>query len=74
MPIVRIDLLEGRTPERKAELIRRVTEAVVAVLRVQPEQVRVLLTEVPPAHWGIGGTTAAERNARAAQAEQTDDV
>jgi 4-oxalocrotonate tautomerase len=50
MPIVRIDLLEGWASERKADLIRRVTEAVVAALDVRPEQVRVLLTEVPPEH------------------------
>ena len=69
MPIVRIDLLEGRTPERKADLIRRVTEAVVVALDVRPEQVRVLLSEVPPEHWGIGGTTMAEIMARHAGSE-----
>jgi 4-oxalocrotonate tautomerase len=63
MPIVRIDLLEGRAPERKADLIRRVTEAVVAALDVRPEQVRVLLSEIPPEHWAIGGQTMAERAA-----------
>ena len=55
MPIVRIDLLEGRAPERKAELIRRVTAAVVESLEVRPEQVRVLLYELPPEHWAVGG-------------------
>lgn len=55
MPIVRIDLIEGRAPERKAELIRRVTAAVVETLEVRPEQVRVLLYELPPEHWAVGG-------------------
>lgn len=59
MPIVRIEMLEGRTPERKAELLRRVTDAVVEALGVRPEQVRVLLYELPPEHWAIGGETAA---------------
>lgn len=70
MPIVRIDLLEGRSPERKAELIRRVTEAVVAALQVQPEQVRVLLAEFPPEHWAVGGVPMAERAMRVAPAEK----
>jgi 4-oxalocrotonate tautomerase len=69
MPIVRIDLLEGRAPERKVDLIRRVTEAVVVALDVLPEQVRVLLNEVPPEHWAIGGQTIAERATRAPGAE-----
>ena len=75
MPIVRIDLVAGRTPERKADLIRRVTAAVVAALDVRPDQVRVLLTEVPPEHWAIGGETIAERAARAQKApSRSDDV
>lgn len=58
MPIVRIDMMEGRSPERKADLIRRVTEVVVETLAVRPEQVRVLLSEFPPEHWGIAGNPA----------------
>jgi 4-oxalocrotonate tautomerase len=57
MPIVRIDLLEGRSPEHKAQLIRRVTAAVVESLEVRPEQVRVLLYELPPENGGVGGKT-----------------
>jgi 4-oxalocrotonate tautomerase len=70
MPIVRIDLMEGRSPDRKADLIRRVTEAVVAALQVQPEQVRVLLVEVSPEHWAVGGVSVAERTAQATPAEK----
>jgi 4-oxalocrotonate tautomerase len=71
MPIVRIDLLEGRTPERKAELIRRVTAAVAGALEVAPDQVRVLLAEVAPEHWGVGGRSMAER---AADRKDTNDA
>ena len=41
MPIVRIELLAGRTPALKRALIKGVTEAVVAALAVPPAQVRV---------------------------------
>ena len=61
MPIVRIDLIAGRTPERKAELVRQVTAAVVETLEVRPDQVRVLLNEVPPEHWAVAGQSMAER-------------
>jgi 4-oxalocrotonate tautomerase len=75
MPIVRIDLVAGRTPERKVDLIRRVTAAVVAALDVRPDQVRVLLAEVAPEDWAIGGETIAERAARAPEtASRSDDV
>jgi len=59
MPIVRIELLQGRAPKVKNELIVRITDAVVTTLGVDPEQVRVLLYELPPEHWAVGGQTKA---------------
>lgn len=59
MPIIRIELLQGRSPAIKADLIARITDATVATLGVDPEQVRVLLYELPPEHWAVGGRTKA---------------
>ena len=67
MPIVRIELLLGRTPAIKEELIVRVTDAVVTTLGVDPEQVRVLLYELPPEHWAVGGQTKATQQSAFAQ-------
>jgi 4-oxalocrotonate tautomerase len=67
MPVVRIELLQGRTPAMKDELIMRVTDAVVTSLGVEPEQVRVILFEVPPEHWAVGGQTKAAQKAAFAQ-------
>lgn len=55
MPIVQIHLLEGRTPERKAELIASVTEACCRTLGSKPEAVRVILEEMKPENFGRGG-------------------
>lgn len=55
MPIVQINLVEGRSPVQKLNLIRDVTQAVVRNCEVRPDQVRILLTEYPPHHWAIGG-------------------
>jgi 4-oxalocrotonate tautomerase len=63
VPIVQIQLLPGRSAERKRALIQRVTAAVVESLDVRAEQVRVILTEVPPEHWGVAGETLAQRDA-----------
>ncbi|QBI20810.1 4-oxalocrotonate tautomerase [Egibacter rhizosphaerae] len=60
MPIVEMKILEGRPPERVQELIAEVTRAVTGSLGVAPEQVRVLVTEVPPTHWGVAGTSKAD--------------
>jgi 4-oxalocrotonate tautomerase len=58
MPIANIMILEGRAPEDKQTLIRAVTTAIVDSLRVKPESVRVIVQEVSPQHWGIGGVSA----------------
>ena len=60
MPIIRIEMLEGRPPTVKTELMKRITDAVVETLKVEPEQVRVLLFELSPQHWAVGGKTKAE--------------
>ncbi len=67
MPIVRIELLQGRTPAVKNELIARVTDAVVTTLGVDQEQVRVLLYELPPEHWAVGGQTKAAQQSAFSQ-------
>lgn len=61
MPIVRVELLEGRPAAVKAALIERLTAVVVETLAVAPEQVRVLLYELPAEHWGIAGQSVAAR-------------
>ncbi len=74
MPIVRIELLQGRTPKVKNELIARVTDAVVTTLGVDPDQVRVLLYELPPEHWAVGGQTkGTQQSAFAQQQNEVDE-
>jgi 4-oxalocrotonate tautomerase len=57
MPIVAVSLLEGRPPEKLEALIADLTATVVATLDVPAASVRVILTEVPPSHWGIAGVS-----------------
>lgn len=55
MPIVQIQLLEGRTDEQKENIIAQVTDALVETAEVSAQQVRVIITEVSPKHWGVAG-------------------
>ena len=65
MPMVRIDMLAGRPPEKLVELHGRVSELVAEILDTPVERVRTIITEVPPECWGIGGVPATK--ARAAE-------
>lgn len=55
MPIIHVSLIAGRSPEVKRALIAELTEATVRAIGAERQNVRVLLTEVAPEHWGIGG-------------------
>lgn len=55
MPLIQVTLIEGRPAEAKAELLRTLTEAAVASLNAPRESVRVIIQEVPAAHWAVGG-------------------
>ncbi len=55
MPMVEVTLIEGRTKEQKVALMRALTDAVESTIGAPRESVRVVLREVPPEHWAVGG-------------------
>jgi len=55
MPIVQISMIAGRTSEKKEQLIKKVTEAIVEALQIPAEKVRIILNEVPKENLGQGG-------------------
>lgn len=60
MPIIQVQVLEGRNKEQIKGLIEDITEASVKNLEVRPEQVRVIVTEIQDTNWGSGGLTMKE--------------
>ena len=71
MPIVQVNLMQGRTDAQKKAAAVAITDAVVETLGVKRESVRVLFHEVGTNDFYAGGITIAERNAMlAAQAEE----
>src|ERR1035438_9207278 len=55
MPLVRIDIMEGRPPEKIRELHGRVAALVAEILDTPIDRVRTYITQFPPEGWGIGG-------------------
>jgi 4-oxalocrotonate tautomerase len=55
MPLCEITIIEGRSPEKKRALMKEVTEAIHRSVDAPIETIRVILREVPAAHWAIGG-------------------
>jgi len=60
VPIVRVEMWEGRTHAQKAELARVITEAVVTIAHTTPEATIVLFTDIPKHDWASGGVLASD--------------
>ena len=69
MPRLIVQQIEGRTVEQKRELARRLTDAAVDVLGVDPETVTVFIEEVPPENFARGGVLALDRQAHSRSTE-----
>jgi 4-oxalocrotonate tautomerase len=50
MPFVEITMIEGRMNAQKADLIGKVTDAIVDSVGAPIESIRVVIREVPGAH------------------------
>ena len=71
MPIVTVNLVEGRSPEQIERMIAEVSDALARSLDAPIETVRIMVNEMAPHGFGIAGRPArvvmAERRAAAAQ-------
>ncbi|WKA59974.1 4-oxalocrotonate tautomerase [Planococcus shenhongbingii] len=60
MPFIQVSIIEGRSKEKIAEVIQKITETVSETLDAPAENVRVLVTEIPKTHWGKAGKPIAK--------------
>ncbi|MDT0679914.1 2-hydroxymuconate tautomerase [Staphylococcus chromogenes] len=56
MPIVTVQLLEGRTDEQLKALVAELTDAVEKTTHAQRDAISVIVEEMKPQHYGVGGT------------------
>lgn len=55
MPLVHIDLLEGRSPDKIAAMIGSVSEAIATSLDADINSVRIVVNEMKAHQYGVGG-------------------
>jgi 4-oxalocrotonate tautomerase len=63
MPLVHVQMAEGRTDDQKRALMEAITDAVEEHLGASRASVRVWITEFPATDFMAGGETLAERRA-----------
>ena len=70
MPIVQIDLIEGRTVEQKRELVKRVTEAISETAACPTSAVTIIMRDMPKENLGQGGKLRADQQKRCERKER----
>lgn len=58
MPIIRLEMLTGRTHAQKAELAEVLTRETARIVRCPLADVQLVMTEVERSMWSVGGTLA----------------
>lgn len=64
MPIIHIELLEGRTLEQKRNMVSKVTAAVVETAKCPAEAVRIIIKEMSPCDFSEGGILRSDRECK----------
>jgi len=60
MPLITVQMFEGRTPEQKRELVAALTDAVVRIAKTTPEATQVIIQDVPRENWAFAGKLASD--------------
>ena len=60
MPVVLVEMWEGRTEEQKEKLIKGITEAFGGI-GVKPERLTIIIHDVPKSNWGSRGEQASKK-------------
>ncbi|WP_457580120.1 tautomerase family protein [Ensifer canadensis] len=55
MPMVKVELFPGRSPEKKAELAKAITEALDRIGGMTPAATTVIFVEIPSNDWFVAG-------------------
>lgn len=69
MPVVIIEMWEGRTEVQKAKLIKGIT-GVFKDIGVEPELLSVVIHDVPRSNWGMHGEQASKLTVKDRSATQ----
>ncbi len=60
MPMIRVELFEGRTVEQKREFVEVVTRESARILKCSPEAVDIIFVHIPKDDWGSAGKLASD--------------
>ena len=60
MPVVTIEMWEGRPVEQKKQLVEGIASVMKEKLGIGPEHLTIIIKDVPKHNWATGGKLASE--------------
>ena len=60
MPVVIVEMWEGRTVEQKRNLVKAITEAMVEHAGAKPDALHVIIHDVPRESWAKAGVLSSD--------------
>jgi 4-oxalocrotonate tautomerase len=60
MPLINVNMLQGRSVETKREYASELTRITCECLSVTPESVRIIFSDMPPENFAAAGILAAD--------------
>ena len=61
MPIIRVEILPGRTVDQKRELVDVLTRETARIAGCSVESIYVVIEDVKKENWGVGGQLCSDK-------------
>ncbi len=61
MPMVQIEMFEGRTVEQKRMLVKKVTDAIAESINTAPENIKIVIREMKPENHAVAGKLSSDK-------------
>ena len=62
MPIIKIDWIEGRTREQKAQVVKEITDTMVRVVGAKPEKVSIIINDMSTDNLAVSGKLLSDKS------------
>jgi 4-oxalocrotonate tautomerase len=61
MPIIRVEILEGRSVEKKRELVEVLSRETARIIGCPENSIYVVIEDVAKQNWGVGGELLSDK-------------
>ena len=62
MPIIRVEMFEGKTNDQKRTLVKELTKGFTIACGGQPDKIHEVINEISKECWALGGELCSEKN------------